>query len=211
LAGFEFGADDSGEVAHILRDEEVGLHEALDARQPAAALVANALGDEALQVEGQALLGAAGHEMHVAAHAPQELLAAREKPELLRREEAGLHELFRLAHPVDVFRDPEEGVEVAQASLAVLHVRLDEVARGTGLVDARVALFELRIHELGRGGLHHLLVEAGDELLVEGVSPNRKRASSKAVRIVMSARASRMHSSTERVAWPTFSFRSQST
>ena len=38
--------------------------------------MADALGDLALQVEAEALLGAAGREVHVAAHAPQEFLAA---------------------------------------------------------------------------------------------------------------------------------------
>ena len=53
------------------------------ADRPPRGRVADALGDAALQVEGQALLGAAGGEMHVAAHAPQELLAAREQLELV--------------------------------------------------------------------------------------------------------------------------------
>ena len=54
------------------------------AGEPAAPGEADALGDHALQVEGEALLRAPGDEMHVAAHAPQEFLAAREEPELLR-------------------------------------------------------------------------------------------------------------------------------
>src|SRR6185503_5300414 len=97
--------------------EKVRLHEALDGGQAAARRVADALGDAALQVEGQALLGAARGEMHVAAHAPQKLLAAREQVELALREEPCLHQLLGLLHPVDVFGDPEERVEVAQATL----------------------------------------------------------------------------------------------
>ena len=61
-------------------------------------------------------------------------------------------ELLRLADAIDVFGDPEQGVEVAQAALAVLDVRLDEIARRAGLGDAGVALPQLRIDELGRRG-----------------------------------------------------------
>ena len=167
LARLELGADDRGEVADLLRDAEIRLHEALDAGQRAAPGLAHALGELALQLEAEALLGPAGGEMHVAADPPQEFLAALEQPELFRGEEAGLDELLRLAHPVDVFRDPEQRVEIAKPALAVLDVRLDEVARGAGLGDAGVALLELRVDELGRAAAHHLLVEAGEKRVVE--------------------------------------------
>jgi hypothetical protein len=51
------GAEDAGEVADVLGDQEVVLHEALDVRQPGMLGVAEPLGDLALHVEGQPLLG----------------------------------------------------------------------------------------------------------------------------------------------------------
>src|SRR5689334_14155864 len=72
LARLEFGADDRREVADVLGDQEVGLHETLDAGQAAAIPVAEPIGEPSLQVEAEPLLGAAGHEMHVAANPPQE-------------------------------------------------------------------------------------------------------------------------------------------
>ena len=73
----ERSAEDAGQIADVLGDEEVMLHEALDRRQARMAGVAQALGDLALDVEMQPFLGLAGEEMHVAAHRPQEVLGLR--------------------------------------------------------------------------------------------------------------------------------------
>ncbi len=77
-------ADDRGEIADVLGDQEIVLHEALDGALAGARAIAEPLGDRALQVEAQPLLGAAGEEMQVAAHRPQELLAAAEQLEFAR-------------------------------------------------------------------------------------------------------------------------------
>ncbi len=66
----------------------------------------------------------------------------------------------RLAHAIDVFGDPEQRVQVAQAALAVLDVGLDQIARLAGAAVALLALGELGGDEFGAGALHHLLVEA---------------------------------------------------
>ena len=97
LPCFQFGADDRGEITHVLGDPEIGLHEPLDARQPAASLVADAFGDALLNVEGQPLFGPAGEEMEMAAHAPEEFLASREELKLVLREQTRPHQLFGLA------------------------------------------------------------------------------------------------------------------
>ena len=134
LARLEFGADDRREVADILGDQEIALHEALDARQAAARRIADALGDDALQVEGQALLRAARRRnaggSARARGTPRSARRARNSSGVNR---PAAHEFFGLADAVDVFGDPEERVEVAQSALAVLDVRLDEIARGAGL------------------------------------------------------------------------------
>ena len=61
-----------------------------------------------------------------------------------------------LLHAVDVFADPVERVEIAQAPLAVLDVGLDDVARVAHPPVALVALGELGGDEFGGG--------AGDDL-----------------------------------------------
>ncbi len=76
------GAEDARQVADILGDEEIVLHEALDVAQAGMGGVAEAAGHLALDVEGQALLGAAGEEMQVTAHRPEEILGLAEEPQL---------------------------------------------------------------------------------------------------------------------------------
>ena len=84
-------AQDGREVADVLGDQEVVLHEALDRAQAAALDVAEPLRHGRLHVEGQPLLGAPGQEVQVAAHRPQEVLAAAEGGVLLGGEDLRLH------------------------------------------------------------------------------------------------------------------------
>ena len=78
----ERGAEDAGQVADVLGDQEVVLHEALDVLQAGMRRVAEPLGHLALDVEGQPLLGAAGHEVQMAAHRPEEILGLAEEAQL---------------------------------------------------------------------------------------------------------------------------------
>ena len=54
----ERGADDRGQIADVLGDQEIVLHEALDVGLPGARRIAELAGDRPLQVEAQTLLGA---------------------------------------------------------------------------------------------------------------------------------------------------------
>ena len=111
--------------------------------------------------------GASRQEVHVAAHRPEEIAAAAEAAVLAPVVDALLDQLLALAHAIDVLGDPVERVQVAQAALAVLDVRLDQIARLPGAAVALLALGELGGDELGGGALHHLLVEARHQLVVE--------------------------------------------
>ncbi len=153
-----------GEVADILGDEEVVLHEALDVGEAVVAAIAEARRQLPLQVEGQALLRPPGEEVQVAADRPEESLAAPEHLRLAAGEDALLRQFLVGLHPVGVAGDPEQRVQVAQATLAVLDVGLDQIARLAGLAVALVALGELGGDEVGNGVLHDLRVEALFEL-----------------------------------------------
>ena len=96
-------------------------------------------------------------------------------------------------------------MEIAQAAFAVLDVRLDQIARLPRAADAVLALGELGGDELRRGVAHHLVVEARLQLVEQFFIAEQEARFQMAVRMVMSALAWRMHSSTERVAWPTLS------
>ncbi len=71
------------------------------------------------------------------------------------------------AFAVEILADPEQRLQVAQPALAVLDVRLDEVAAFADLAVALVALGELGLRIFGAGALHHFLVEAVDQLVAE--------------------------------------------
>ena len=122
FALLEVRADDGGEVADIFGGEEIMLHEAFDVPEARMRGVAEPHRDLALDVERQPLLGAPGEEVHVAAHRPEKVLAAAEHVVFVAVEHAALDQFLRLAHAIDVFGDPEQRVQVAQAALAVLDV-----------------------------------------------------------------------------------------
>ncbi len=84
LLHFQDGAEDPRQVAHVLGDEVVVLHEALDAAGAGVIGVAHEAADLALQVEGEPVLGAAGDPVQVAAHGPEEILRPGEALGFLR-------------------------------------------------------------------------------------------------------------------------------
>ena len=159
LALFELGADDAGQIADVLRDQEIVLHEALGRMQPRMLLVAEAARELRLQVEGEPLLRAPGDEVQVAAHRPEEIRAAQEQRIFLPRQQPRIDQRLVGADAIIVFGDPEERLQVALPALALLHVRLDQVARLADAGEARVALGELGGDELAR--------RAGDDLVLE--------------------------------------------
>jgi hypothetical protein len=167
LAVLELGADNCGEVADVLGDQKVVLHEPLDVAQAGMLGVAEPHRALALYVEGEPFLRASGEEVHVAAHRPEEVAATAEPAVFARVVDAELDQLLALAHAIDVLGDPIERVQIAQPALAVLDVGLDQVARLPGAPMALLALGELGGDEFRGGTLHHVLVETDDELVVE--------------------------------------------
>ena len=172
LALLERRADDRGQIADVLGDEEVVLHEPLDVDEPRPGRIAELTGDRPLNVETQALLRPAGEKVQAAAHGPEEFLAAAKQREFTRREHPGGDELVGAVNAIDVFRDPEQRVEIAQPPFALLDVGLDEIARRARPSHARLAFGELGGDEFGRRLGDDLLVEARpqrlEQLLVAG-------------------------------------------
>ena len=174
LLVFQLRAQDRGEIADVLGDQEVVLHEAFDVLHAGMRGVAEPHRDLALHVERHPLFGAAADKMQVAAHRPQKILAAAEGAVFLRVEHAALDQLVGAADAIDVFRDPEQRVQVAQAALAVLDIGLDQIARLSGAAQALLALGQFRGDELGRAALHDLLVEARDQFVVQRLVAGQK-------------------------------------
>src|SRR3954454_10275815 len=124
----KLGEEHAGQVADRLRIEKIELHEPLDRGFSRAVGVVHDLGDARLIFEAQPLLGAPSEQVQMAADRPEEALGAVEASELGSGQQAGPDEVRRTLHAVNIFADPIERVEVAQAALAVLHVGLDDVA-----------------------------------------------------------------------------------
>ena len=107
--------------------------------------------------------------MQMGAHRPEEVEGADEGADLAALEHLQLRHPVHGLGGVQVFGDPEQGVEVAQAPLAVLHIGLDHVAAGAGPGLALIALLELGGDELRARALDHLVAEAGLQLLGQGL------------------------------------------
>jgi hypothetical protein len=134
------GAENAGQVADILGDQKIVLHEPFDRGKARMVLIAETLGDIALNVEGEPLFGLAGEEMHVAAHRPEEIFGLFEKLEFAARQHAETDQFGGVADMVEVFGDPEQRVEIAQSALAFLDIGFDKIAGVPGLAVAFVAL-----------------------------------------------------------------------
>ena len=160
----EGGAEDPRQVADILGGQEVVLHEALHPARARPVGVAEPVGDLGLEVEGEAFLGAAGEVMERTAHRPQEALGLGEALIFLRRQHAVRDELGYPLDPVQILADPEQGMEVAQPPLALLHVGLEEVARAAGAGMAGIPLGEFRLDEFETRARLDLVAEAPLEL-----------------------------------------------
>ena len=159
--------EDAGQVADVLGDQVIVLHEALDAARAGVVAIAHAPADLALDVEGQPLLRALRDQMQVEAQGPQEVVRLGEGAGLGLGDDALRHQLFHALDAIDVFGDPEQGVEIAQAPLAVLDVGLDHVARVAELEVTVVGFHQLGLDEgLGRS-FDDFLLEAPPQVMMQ--------------------------------------------
>ena len=155
---------------------EVVLHEALDRALALGRAVAEGRGDLDLGVEGQLLGGAPVQEVQVHPRRPEERLGLGEDAVLLGREDARSRtRSSAVLGVVEVLADPEQRLQVAQAALALLDVRLEQVARAALAGVALGALGELELDELGPGAVE----EVAPEPVVEPLrrAPRRPRGS----------------------------------
>src|SRR5262249_43219195 len=139
----------------------------LDAAGPSMIGIADAPGELGLEVEDQPLLRAPGEVVQMAAHGPEEGGGLLEGRHLLGAEHAAIDEGRDVIDLIEIFRDPVEGVKVAQAPLAVLDVGLEGVARIAGALVALVALGELGLDEIEAVARGDLAPEAALQLLEE--------------------------------------------
>ena len=107
-----------------------------------------------LHVEGQALLGAADEVVQLHAHVPQEGFGLLEDLVFVAGEDVVVHQIGGVVDVIEIFADPVERLQIAQAPLALLDVGLDQIAAFALARVALVAFGELGFDEIraGAGG-----------------------------------------------------------
>src|SRR5436190_14595329 len=103
----------------------------------------------------------------MAAHGPQKTLRPAEAPRFLGRQHAEIDELCDVVDPVDVFRDPEQRVQIAQPAFPLLDVGFELIAAVTDPDMAGVALRQLRLDELRCRPAQDIRLETLLQLVVE--------------------------------------------
>src|SRR5919112_1596093 len=105
--------------------------------------------------------------MDIAAYRPEEIRAATEGAIFLRIEHAPFEQFVGFAHPVNIFRDPEQRMQIAQASFAVLDIGFDEITRLAGAAVTFFALGKLGGYEIGRGAPPPPPVEPRNQFVIK--------------------------------------------
>ena len=136
-------------VAHQLLDAELAV--------PVVG-VAERRGETALVVEREPIVAPAGRVMQLVAEAPEQVAGRARRRHLAVRQQASLPCLAEAGHLVAHARDPERRLQVAQASFALLQVRLEQPDRPAVTHAALVELLQLVADEL----LHPPLLQLGD-------------------------------------------------
>ncbi len=124
----ENGAQDAGQIADVLGHPEVVLHEALDTAGARTIGVAEAVGDDVLEIEGEPFFRSPRDVMQMTAHGPQEVLRLFELPAVGGGKNAAPGQVADVFDPVEILGDPEERLQVPETALAVLDVRFQDVA-----------------------------------------------------------------------------------
>jgi len=127
VLGFEGGAEDARQVAHVLGGQIIVLHEPLDAARSGTVRVAHARADLDLHVEGQPILRPVGEIVQMTAHGRKELFRLLEASQFRAGQDATSGEVRDILDLIEVLGNPVEGVQIAQSSLAILDVGLQHV------------------------------------------------------------------------------------
>src|SRR5262249_36856082 len=110
---------------------------------------------------------AAGEIMEMAAHRPEKILRSGKARRFFFRQHALLDQLLDGVDAVNILRDPEEALQIAEAALALLDIGLDVIARIAELAVPLVALGTLRLDELGGAVATDLALEPPLQLVEE--------------------------------------------
>ena len=125
---FQCGTEDARQVADILGYEKIPFHEAFDGMLPVFITKTEARRQFGLDGEGDAFFGTANQIMQIHADVPQKGFRLLEHAEFGTCEHAVADQIGRIIGVIKVFPDPVEGLQVAQAAFAILHIGFDQIA-----------------------------------------------------------------------------------
>ena len=129
---------------------EVALHEPFDGSAAPFVDKPHARCDFDLHVKGQLFKGSPGGQVQVAASGPKEVFGFDKCLVFFRAKDPGANQLFCIVGVVNVFCDPEQGLQVTQAPFAFFDIGLHHVTR-TLLQVAGIALVEFCSDEFSFG------------------------------------------------------------
>ncbi len=136
---------------------------------PALVAIPHAFGHLNLKIKGQLIHGAVCNQVQMTAHRPKEILGFLELGEFFFREQAKVNEIGNLLHLMDVFRDPVQRLQIAQAALALFDIGFDHIALPALFLMACVAFFQLGFDKVPFSSLE----QVRPQLAVQVRSQNR--------------------------------------
>ena len=155
----EMGEEHTGQVADHFCVQEIILHEPFDRGLAGSIGKAHPPRHLWLQVKGQPIFRPAGDIVHMATHGPEKIGCLAKAFELVGGEQANIHQFGSGGHPMDIFADPVERLQIAQAALAFLHIGLDNIATVAHFHMAGIALGQFLRHETTVGSRDDIVEE----------------------------------------------------
>ena len=128
MAGFQFGQEDAGQLAHAGGVAKVILHEMFHGAAALTITVSHAGRHLDLHVKGQLIHRAPRDVMQMAPNRPKKVFRPLENLKLFGGQQARPDKARGILHPVQVFADPVQGLQVTQAALALFHVGFQHIA-----------------------------------------------------------------------------------
>ncbi len=163
MVGFKCRQEDPRQFAHMGGLPEIGLHEVFNAAAAAVVCVSHRVCHLNLHVKGQLVDRAPCDQVQMAADRPKKIFCGDKGFKFFGCKDPQIDQIGRVFHTVDVFADPEQGLQITEPALAFFHIGFDDVALPALLAVARGAFFQLGFDKITGGCFE----EVGPEALAE--------------------------------------------
>ena len=175
-AVIKVGQKHAGQVTDSFGGQKIMLHEAFHGGTPGTIAITHPSRDFGLDVKGQPILSAARYDVQVTANGEQEVFRFLKPAQFGGGKQAFANEFGDTADPVDVLADPEQRMQVAKASLPLLHIGFDHIAAVAHPLMPCFTLGELFGHEGPCMAVDDFAVEAAPGLVINcAITPHIAR------------------------------------